>query len=210
VEAAQRQQSPEEVREVIDLGGRSQADAGPDSRRPVRDGQPGGGPGTNGRAASCTLSQPFWMAVTESDQRASMRCLIRNHDTPVQHRHALGWIALCPVHIGQSPRTQTVARVSWSQAMRFCDWLSGKTGLAVTLPTEAQWEWAARAGSDTAVLLRHDGKPTLAASPIWPTRRFRWYKMGYDGPSALQRRSPYPPEMNFPCTTSDSATRGSW
>ena len=42
---------------------------------------------------------------------------------------------------------QPVIRISWQEAMEFCAWLSAQTGLEVTLPTEAQWEWACRAGS---------------------------------------------------------------
>jgi len=42
-----------------------------------------------------------------------------------------------------------VEQVSWFDAMEFCRRLSQRTGRCYTLPTEAQWEYACRAGSKT-------------------------------------------------------------
>jgi formylglycine-generating enzyme required for sulfatase activity len=42
-----------------------------------------------------------------------------------------------------------VETVSWSDAMEFCKEVSEKTGQTVQLPTEAQWEFACRAGTTT-------------------------------------------------------------
>jgi formylglycine-generating enzyme required for sulfatase activity len=42
-----------------------------------------------------------------------------------------------------------VHNVSWKDAIEFCARLSNYTGYTVTLPTEAQWEYACRAGTKT-------------------------------------------------------------
>jgi formylglycine-generating enzyme required for sulfatase activity len=94
-----------------------------------------------GPRRTVTISRPFYIGVTELTQ-AQYAALTGSN--PSRFRSATA-----PVH-----------NVDWQQAMAFCRRASEHTGRTVTLPTEAQWEYACRArsqgrfcyGDDTARL----------------------------------------------------------
>lgn len=83
---------------------------------------------------STTLTQPFYMATTEVTNEQFER---------YERRHAL----LRGKDGFSIDADEAVIFVSWYEAQAFCDWLSAREGLPYRLPTEAEWEYAARAGT---------------------------------------------------------------
>lgn len=53
-----------------------------------------------------------------------------------------------PADGGMGRGRMPVSNITWFEAVRFCEWLSKRTGKTVRLPTEAEWEYAARNGGE--------------------------------------------------------------
>ena len=139
------------------------------------------------------IGKPFWMSECEI-KNSEYAKFDPGHDTRYIDQHGKdhnfpGYIA--------NHADQPVARVTWSRAMDFCTWMSKATRLKVNLPTEAQWEWAARAGTagDFFYGSRNDDYSKYANLA---GREVRWNKVGFEGGPIIMHRNPYPPEMNFP------------
>jgi len=92
------------------------------------------------------IDQAYWMGKFEISN-AQYHCFDSEHDSRVESKHAYQFgVHGFPLNGPQQP----VVRVSWQEAVAFCDWLSDKTGYRFSLPSEAQWEYACRAGSEQA------------------------------------------------------------
>jgi formylglycine-generating enzyme required for sulfatase activity len=92
------------------------------------------------------IDKPFWMGVTEISNQQFQAFAPSHNSGFMDQQHKDHTTPGYPANLPNQP----VIRVSWQEALAFCHWLSQKTGRAFTLPSEAQWEWACRAGTATA------------------------------------------------------------
>src|SRR3990172_2600974 len=103
-------------------------------------GQAEGGDWDERPVHNVTLSKPFAISATEvtNAQYESAKGGTPDHK---KLRANLGF---------SRDDHQALVFVSWHDAANFCEWLSKKEGKTYRLPTEAEWEYACRAGTNTA------------------------------------------------------------
>jgi iron(II)-dependent oxidoreductase len=85
-----------------------------------------------------------------------------------------------------------VVNVSWNDTVAFCEWLSRESSRACRLPTEAEWEKAARGT---------DGRIYPWGNEWEPTRLNSWEK----GPKGTTTVGQYSPGGDSPCGAADMA-----
>ncbi|UCG56925.1 MAG: SUMF1/EgtB/PvdO family nonheme iron enzyme [Phycisphaerales bacterium] len=100
-------------------------------------GQDDGGDWDERPAHKVTIRKPFLMAVTEVTNAQY------EHFDP-EHGRLRGKLGF------STDDDEPVVFVSWHEAARFCQWLSKKESRPYRLPTEAEWEYACRAGTSMA------------------------------------------------------------
>jgi len=107
-------------------------------------GDAAGTPDENART-SVKIEKPFWLSVNEVTLSQYQRFDEQHKSQILDQQHKDHTTPGYPMNDPNHP----AIRISWKNAVAFCEWLGKASGEKCVLPTEAQWEWACRAGTDT-------------------------------------------------------------
>jgi len=104
------------------------------------------------------ISQGFWMGVHEVTNAQYQQFVKESNynGRPESNANYLRHILLEDER-PEAARDYPVRWVSWGNACAFCEWLSVKQGKTYRLPTEAQWEYACRAGATAPLNVEDNG-----------------------------------------------------
>ncbi|WP_119393259.1 formylglycine-generating enzyme family protein [Salinibius halmophilus] len=83
------------------------------------------------------------------------------------------------------------ALLSWNEAEQFCHWLGSETGLPFELPSEAQWEKAAKAGNDDWIYATDNGQLDFGRNFFSKEDHRKGLYPGHELPSKYFPPNPY-------------------
>ena len=146
--AARRAASGETDVHYLDLGDGLRLPMRQDSRRAIRDGRC---KGSARRVAPDRRGDRAGLLDEHRARSATSNSPASHHPTTAVTTGNGTPIATTTREWPCNEPSQPALKVSWNEAMEFCHWLSNRTGLDISLPTEAQWEYACRAGTDAAM-----------------------------------------------------------
>jgi formylglycine-generating enzyme required for sulfatase activity len=141
-------------------------------------GQNGGHP-DEGPEAAVEIAEPFWMGTFEVTNAQFAR-FDPSHDSRLEAYPGNNFSIPVRGEMVNGP-DQPVCRISQAQAEAFCEWLTSKTGRQFTLPTETQWEYACRAGTDTPLNFGAedtDHSPYANLADVTNQKVWRWVHPG--------------------------------
>ena len=134
---------------------------------------------------------PFWMGRCEVtwDEYDIFRRNIKNRtpDSKPTPADTLADAVTRPTRpyadetFGLGRKNQPVICITHHAAMEYCRWLSAKTGKLYRLPTEAEWEYACRAGSNTTYSFGDD--PSQLGD-------YAWYVENSEKPQIVGKKKP--------------------
>ncbi|MBM4085163.1 MAG: hypothetical protein FJ272_10275, partial [Planctomycetes bacterium] len=113
------------------------------------------------------ILKPFYMGVHEVTNGQYLRFL---DDSDYKGDGDASAEYLQHVRLGDpmlAAEAQPIVFVSWRNAVRFCEWLTARESKMHRLPTEAEWEYACRAGSQTAFCYGDDSGLAQLGAYAW-------------------------------------------